>query len=334
MNYPQQQAEKLPQQYPAGGQMMGYQQYPPSSHYGAAGQYENYSRVSHQHLYQQSAPQSPQYPHGPHQPQYSGGPQGYSHMQPSQLMGYHQQTAASMPRPAADVPPVPGYGQKSAAAALGGSSPQYRAPFPQLSPQISPRPQMSPRPQAPAPPQPQPAATQQSQQMSPRPVMSPAKPATQSPHPLTPKAVTTSSPAPNFPPQSTLQQLEQMVPPYQSRQNPNNPQSPALGGGRVPVSPQSWPPPNSSVDNQLPNQESMPSYHSMSAVPGNDDHTSSSSLENNQDKQKHGMDNHSAGIMEPNNVSPNDGNAPAPVDAKSHEPKSKPHASPHHSAQV
>lgn len=150
--------------------------------------------------------------------------------------------------------------QKQHNQALGSASPQYRAPYPQLSPQISPRPQMSPRP------------TPQ-QQMSPRPVMSPAKPSTLSPHPhnqqttlsprpataLTPKS-STSSPAPMavppFSQQSTLQQLEQMVmppvtgnstdyPPYQPRvSHPQSQQtapiSPALGP-RMPVSPQQWP---------------------------------------------------------------------------------------------
>lgn len=125
---------------------------------------------------------------------------------------------------------------------MDGSSPQYRAPFPQLSPQMSPRAQMSPR--------------QQASQMSPRPVMSPAKPPNMSPHPhmqstLSPRPSNstnkTSSPVPtsNYSQQSTLQALEQMVLPsatsanneypYQGIRNP----SPVVGP-RMPMSPQQW----------------------------------------------------------------------------------------------
>ncbi|GAB0094499.1 chromodomain-helicase-DNA-binding protein 7 isoform X1 [Sergentomyia squamirostris] len=147
-------------------------------------------------------------------------------------------------------------------------SPQYRAPFPQLSPQMSPRPpQISPHPQ-----------------MSPRPVMSPAKPPPQSnsssalsPHP---QLSGVPSPRPgqqqSMPqnknatptgPVSTLQALEQMVMPpsagalpvpssvsidyppssyraQQHQQMPANPLSPM--GPRMPMSPQQvqqqWPP--------------------------------------------------------------------------------------------
>jgi len=309
VNYPQQQTEKAPQQYPS-SQMMGYQQYPGGSHYSAPGQYDNYGRMSHHSLYQQTPPSS-QYP-VPQQPQYNT-PQGYSQMQSSQMMGYHQPTTA-MPRPE-----VPSYPQKAAiASSMGSSSPQYRAPFPQLSPQISPRPQMSPRPTAPTPQIQQQQQPTQQQQMSPRPVMSPAKPTTHSPHPLTPKS-NQASPAPSsgsYPPQSTLQQLEQMVPGYQARQSQNNPLSPALGG-RVPVSPQAWNAP-SGVDNQLSTQDSMSSFHSLSA---NEENADSS------DKQKpsHGMDNH--GMMDTSTMSPKD-----IVEPKSHEPKNKPHASPLHAA--
>lgn len=126
--------------------------------------------------------------------------------------------------------------------ALEASSPQYRAPYPQLSPQMSPRAQMSPRPQA--------------AQMSPRPVMSPAKPPNMSPHPhmqntlspRPPQTNKTSSPVPTstFPQQTTLQALEQMVLPGSVNsgneypfQGLRNPMSPAIGP-RMPVSPQPW----------------------------------------------------------------------------------------------
>lgn len=177
--------------------------------------------------------------------------------------------------PAAAPPQAPTYlpNSKQAPAtqqAQHGNSPQYRAPFPQLSPQMSPRPpQMSPHPQ-----------------MSPRPVMSPAKPPTQqqqqqtnlnqassiSPHPHMPgisspsarsqsslppiqtnvKSSITPTSVSNVP--NTLQALEQMVMPtnasapgmdysqssYRQQALPsmpnNNPLSPL--GSRVTMSPQ------------------------------------------------------------------------------------------------
>lgn len=161
--------------------------------------------------------------------------------------------------------------KQSPATQQHGNSPQYRAPFPQLSPQMSPRPQMSPHPQ-----------------MSPRPSMSPAKPPqqsqslqqssnSQSPHPHIPGISSPSSRSqPTLPttqsnvksstlPSSvggvsnTLQALEQMVMPISNpsqpdynqssyRQQalppmPNNPLSPL--GSRGTMSPQhqqqQWP---------------------------------------------------------------------------------------------
>ncbi|XP_028176738.1 chromodomain-helicase-DNA-binding protein 7 [Ostrinia furnacalis] len=110
-------------------------------------------------------------------------------------------------------------------------SPQYRPPFPQLSPQMSPRAQISPR-------------QQQQPQLSPRPVMSPVKGPTASPHAsrnLVQSPVTTG-PAPSsgsFTSQNTLQALEQMVLPsgaeypYQ-----RNPASPVVG--HLNASPSQW----------------------------------------------------------------------------------------------
>ncbi|KAH9640843.1 hypothetical protein HF086_014429 [Spodoptera exigua] len=105
-------------------------------------------------------------------------------------------------------------------AGLETGSPQYRPPFPQLSPQMSPRSQISPR--------------QQSQsQLSPRPVMSPVKGPSASPHGarnMVPSPVstgTTSTPGSSFPSQNTLQALEQMVLPsgteYPYQRNPSSP---------------------------------------------------------------------------------------------------------------
>jgi len=157
-----------------------------------------------------------------------------------------------------------------------GNSPQYRAPFPQLSPQMSPRPQMSPHPHP---------------QMSPRPVMSPAKPPVvptqnqqvqqqstnnQSPHPHIPSpSARSQSSLPSMQgatvkssiaPSNTLQALEQMVMPSANstgidynqtnyRQQtlpsmPNNPLSPSPLGTHVSMSPQhqQWPPHRSQMN--------------------------------------------------------------------------------------
>lgn len=148
-----------------------------------------------------------------------------------------------------------------------GNSPQYRAPFPQLSPQMSPRPQMSPHPHP---------------QMSPRPVMSPAKPPVVSTQQVQQQSSNNQSPHPHIPspsgrsqsalpsmqgatvkssiaPSNTLQALEQMVMPSANstgidynqtsyRQQPlpsmpNNPLSPSPLGTHVSMSPQhqQWP---------------------------------------------------------------------------------------------
>ncbi|KAJ8729483.1 hypothetical protein PYW08_001064 [Mythimna loreyi] len=102
---------------------------------------------------------------------------------------------------------------------LETGSPQYRPPFPQLSPQMSPRAQISPR--------------QQSQsQLSPRPVMSPVKGPSASPHGTrnmvqTPVSTGTPTTPGGFPSQNTLQALEQMVLPsgteYPYQRNPSSP---------------------------------------------------------------------------------------------------------------
>lgn len=100
---------------------------------------------------------------------------------------------------------------------IDSGSPQYRPPFPQLSPQMSPRAQISPR---------------QQTQLSPRPVMSPVKGPSASPHSarnLVQSPATTgpqSAPGP-FASQNTLQALEQMVlpggPEYAYQRNPSSP---------------------------------------------------------------------------------------------------------------
>ena len=199
-------------------------------------------------------------------------PQGHNPAQMPHQMGhgmlpsYGSQMAAA---PAAASPQVPTYlpnSKQTPATQQHGNSPQYRAPFPQLSPQMSPRPVMSPHPQ-----------------MSPRPVMSPAKPPTQqtqnvqqtssnqSPHTHLPGISSPSARSqPSLPPiqtnvkssiapssvvgvPNTLQALEQMVMPVSNpaagldynqsgyRQQalpsmPNNPLSPL--GSRVTMSPQ------------------------------------------------------------------------------------------------
>nr|XP_021189287.2 chromodomain-helicase-DNA-binding protein 7 isoform X2 [Helicoverpa armigera] len=110
-------------------------------------------------------------------------------------------------------------------------SPQYRPPFPQLSPQMSPRAQISPR--------------QQSQsQLSPRPVMSPVKGPSASPHGArnmvqSPVSSGTSTTPGSFPSQNTLQALEQMVLPSGSEYPyQRNPSSPAVT--HVASSPSQW----------------------------------------------------------------------------------------------
>jgi chromodomain-helicase-DNA-binding protein 7 len=202
-------------------------------------------------------------------------PQGHNPAQMPHQMGhgmlpsYGSQMAVAT---AAAPPQVPTYlpnSKQTPATQQHGSSPQYRAPFPQLSPQMSPRPQMSPH-----------------TQMSPRPVMSPAKPppqqaqnvqqtsSNQSPHPHMPGISSPSARSqPTLPPiqtnvkssitpsvgvPNTLAALEQMVMPVSNptpsmdysqagyRQQalpsmPNNPLSPL--GSRVTMSPQhqQWP---------------------------------------------------------------------------------------------
>ncbi|XP_038222216.1 chromodomain-helicase-DNA-binding protein 7-like isoform X1 [Zerene cesonia] len=117
---------------------------------------------------------------------------------------------------------------------LETGSPQYRPPFPQLSPQMSPRAQISPRQQ----PQSQP-------QVSPRPVMSPVKGPSASPHST---RAMVQSPATSVPPpvsgtyssQNTLQALEQMVlPPSGDYPFQRNQSSPAIGHNIV-SAPSQW----------------------------------------------------------------------------------------------
>ncbi|XP_073941690.1 uncharacterized protein isoform X3 [Choristoneura fumiferana] len=121
-------------------------------------------------------------------------------------------------------PPKPPPGMES-----GG--PQYRPPFPQLSPQMSPRAQMSPR-------------QQQQPQLSPRPVMSPVKGPSASPHSSrnlvhSPSATGPPPSSASFTSQNTLQALEQMVLPAGSEYAyQRNPASPAVP--HVVSSPSQW----------------------------------------------------------------------------------------------
>lgn len=116
-------------------------------------------------------------------------------------------------------------------------SPQYRPPFPQLSPQMSPRAQISPRQQA-------------QSQLSPRPVMSPIKGPSASPHGggrglAPPPQTSCASPVPpSFTSQNTLQALEQMVVPSGAEYSyQRNPASPVIGHVS---SPSQW------ISNKLP----------------------------------------------------------------------------------
>ncbi|CAB3231113.1 unnamed protein product [Arctia plantaginis] len=111
-------------------------------------------------------------------------------------------------------------------------SPQYRPPFPQLSPQMSPRSQISPRQQ------------QAQSQLSPRPVMSPVKGPSASPHSSrnlvqSPVSTGPSTASVQFASQNTLQALEQMVLPAGSEYPyQRNPASPAVP--HVVSSPSQW----------------------------------------------------------------------------------------------
>ncbi|XP_022820443.1 chromodomain-helicase-DNA-binding protein 7 isoform X2 [Spodoptera litura] len=148
-------------------------------------------------------------------------------------------------------------------AGIETGSPQYRPPFPQLSPQMSPRSQISPR--------------QQSQsQLSPRPVMSPVKGPSASPHGarnMVPSPVSTgtpSTPGSSFPSQNTLQALEQMVLPsgtdYPYQRNPS---SPAVT--HVVSSPSQWNPskipPTSSLAQMDNNEQSTKSSEPATLTP-------------------------------------------------------------------
>uniref|UniRef100_A0A6P7GKH5 Chromodomain-helicase-DNA-binding protein 6 isoform X2 n=1 Tax=Diabrotica virgifera virgifera TaxID=50390 RepID=A0A6P7GKH5_DIAVI len=250
-----------------------HHQYPQPHHQmdmATVSQTQQYAQMSHNQNLTHAAPsaghmgQSPlSVGHTPPQShptpqQQSQPPNPMAH--PSNI-GYNQshQTMQSMQRPMEVPPSQQQFQSKHSAGPMGNVSPQYRAPFPQLSPQMSPRSQMSPRP----------APTSQ---MSPRPNMSPAKP-NMSPHPppmqqntLSPRPtvsiapkVSAPSPAPlsTYSQQSTLQALEQMVmppsstnsseyPSYQSRSSlgpppgPQNPLSPAMSM-RNPIN-EPWPP--------------------------------------------------------------------------------------------
>lgn len=125
-------------------------------------------------------------------------------------------------------------------------SPQYRPPFPQLSPQMSPRAQISPRQQ------------QAQSQLSPRPVMSPVKGPSASPHSSrnlvqSPVSTGPSTASVQYASQNTLQALEQMVLPAGSEfPYQRNPASPAIP--HVLSSPSQW------------NQNKIPSANSVTQI--------------------------------------------------------------------
>ncbi|XP_052564493.1 uncharacterized protein LOC120426896 isoform X3 [Culex pipiens pallens] len=280
----QQQQQQQPQQQPTHGSQPTHPQAHPQQHPGLAG-------LSQQQSQQQSGLLASQHPGMPHSQQPNSAAlmlgagmaqsqtsqQPGSHHSTSSLVGGHQMShsyGASAPQQQSYLPNV---ASKQQTQQQHGSSPQYRAPFPQLSPQMSPRPpQMSPH-----------------TQMSPRPVMSPAKPPVASQAPQTTLSTTSMSSHPHLTgsgggniqsprpqqqtmpvtklstaasgpsgPVNTLQALEQMVmppsaaaagmeysqaaayrgPPHQ-QQMQNNPLSPL--GPRLPMSPQhhqQWPP--------------------------------------------------------------------------------------------
>jgi chromodomain-helicase-DNA-binding protein 7 len=257
--------------------------------YSAYGHQQNTTTVSsripphHMQQYPQQQMQMPEIP----SPQ---APSNYNHLQsqmtthpafsqqpqPPQQQQSQPQQSQQIPQRSLgiDVPSNPPYGPSSGGnqskphTSQGGSpQPQYRAQFPQLSPQISPRPQMSPRPH-----------------LSPRPANSTAiKPTTHSPHPhsaqsnmsprpataLTPKAVTTPSPSP-YAQQSTLQQLEQMVMPtvntnsstdYPTYRSGNNIQANTSPHWQAAPRPSH----NGGMVSQNLNDQGIPGYSSMSS---------------------------------------------------------------------
>jgi len=234
-SYHQQQAPQTQASNQQAGAQQPGQSYQQGMSYPSPGSaYANYGAM---HQASTRMPQAMQYD--------MGSSQGYNHMQGMGHSGFGprpmagEQYAAPAP-PKAPQPPQ----QQQQQQQQPGSSPQYRAPYPQLSPQMSPRPQPA-------------------QQMSPRPVMSPAKPSTLSPHPHStlsprPKSATPTPSQQSFPQQSTLQQLEQMVMPnaeyqgYGPRGQLGPPQSSPIGP-RTPLSPQ-WP-------SQGPSQGARPPFN-------------------------------------------------------------------------
>lgn len=236
---PVQQQQQSTQQQPSHGGQPSHPQGHPQQHPGLTGlgqqSQQQSSLLPNQHPGMvHSQPSGGGLMHGS-----SGLGAGMTQPQASQQPGSHHSTSSlgghQMSHGA--LPSMPGYGTSGPQQQSylpnatkqqpqqHGSSPQYRAPFPQLSPQMSPRPpQMSPH-----------------TQMSPRPVMSPAKPpgsvasqtpqttlpTSMSPHPhmatsggniQSPRSqqsmpVTKLTTASSSGPVNTLQALEQMVMP-------------------------------------------------------------------------------------------------------------------------
>ncbi|XP_045762222.1 chromodomain-helicase-DNA-binding protein 7 isoform X2 [Maniola jurtina] len=207
--------------------------------------------------------------HVPRQPQVPPSSVGPSHAAPSQMPygSPHHSVPMSYQPHQVQHPLDVNVTNQYASLKSGGietGSPQYRPPFPQLSPQMSPRAQVSPRQQ----PQSQP-------QLSPRPIMSPVKGPSASP--LNSRNVVQSSAASGPPPvsgsfssQNTLQALEQMVLPA-SGEYPfqRNPASPALSRNIV-SSPTQWNQnkiPTSISNLQLENTEQVTKSLDVSPMP-------------------------------------------------------------------
>lgn len=217
------------------------------------------------HLHHAGAPPLHHVPRQPQGPPSSVGP---SHAVPSQMpyasphhsvpMSYQHQVQHPL-----DVNVTNQYAPVKPGGIETGS-PQYRPPFPQLSPQMSPRAQMSPRQQA-----------QAQQQLSPRPIMSPVKGPSASPLNSRSVAQSPATPGPtpvsgSFTSQNTLQALEQMVLPA-SGEYPfqRNPTSPAVSHNIV-SSPTQWNPskiPTSMSNLQIESTEQVTKSLDVPSVP-------------------------------------------------------------------
>ncbi|XP_013200500.2 chromodomain-helicase-DNA-binding protein 7 isoform X1 [Amyelois transitella] len=226
-----QQMDVNPHQYgiPHGQQSHSLSQHPPHQSIGShAGSIQNHPNV---HLHHSGAPPLHHVPRQPPGPSSSVAPAHPANMPyASPHHGVPMNYQSHQVQHPLDVNVTNQYNPVKSSGIETGS-PQYRPPFPQLSPQMSPRAQMSPR-------------QQQAPQLSPRPVMSPVKGPSASPHASrnvvqSPVSSGPPQPAGTFSSQNTLQALEQMVlPPGSEYSYQRNPSSPAVG--HVGSSPSQW----------------------------------------------------------------------------------------------